>query len=80
MRHEATLTKGTTKTVIYIVCTFLAVLSIFPFWVMFMNATRGTYEIQQNSVALITKYVVQDGKCVMWEDSEYAAGKRKLKK
>jgi len=53
MRHEATLTKGTTKTVIYIVCTFLAVLSIFPFWVMFMNATRGTYEIQQNSVALL---------------------------
>lgn len=34
----------------------------------------------QNSVALITKYVVQDGKWVMWEDSEYASGKRKLKK
>ena len=34
----------------------------------------------QNSVALITKYVAQDGKWVMWEDSEYAAGKRKLKK
>ncbi len=34
----------------------------------------------QNSVALITKYVVQDGKWVLWEDSEYAAGKRKLKK
>ncbi len=34
----------------------------------------------QNTVALITKYVVQDGKWVMWEDSEYAAGKRKLKK
>ncbi len=34
----------------------------------------------QNAVALITKYVVQDGKWVMWEDSEYATGKRKLKK
>ncbi len=34
----------------------------------------------QNSVALITKYVVQDGKFVFWEDSEYASGKRKLKK
>lgn len=33
----------------------------------------------QNTVALITKYVVQDGKWVVWEDSEYAAGKRKLK-
>ncbi|GAC1343296.1 MAG: branched-chain amino acid ABC transporter substrate-binding protein [Myxococcales bacterium] len=33
----------------------------------------------QNTVAAITKYVVQDGKWVVWEDSEYAAGKRKLK-
>ncbi len=32
----------------------------------------------QNTVALITKYVVQDGKWVVWEDSEYASGKRKL--
>jgi branched-chain amino acid transport system substrate-binding protein len=33
----------------------------------------------QNTVSLITKYVVQDGKWVVWEDSEYGAGKRKLK-
>lgn len=33
----------------------------------------------QNTVAIITKYVVQDGKWVPWEDSEYASGKRKLK-
>jgi branched-chain amino acid transport system substrate-binding protein len=32
----------------------------------------------QNMVPLITKYVVQDGKWVVWEDSEYASGKRKL--
>lgn len=34
----------------------------------------------QNTVAVITKYVVQDGKWVMWEDSEYASGKRKLRR
>ena len=34
----------------------------------------------QNIVPLITKYVVQDGKWVVWEDSEYASGKRKLGK
>jgi branched-chain amino acid transport system substrate-binding protein len=33
----------------------------------------------QNIVPLITKYVAQDGKWVVWEDSEYATGKRKLK-
>jgi branched-chain amino acid transport system substrate-binding protein len=33
----------------------------------------------QNIVPLITKYVVQDGKWVVWEDSEYGKGTRKLK-
>ena len=33
----------------------------------------------QNTIALITKYVIQDGKWTTWENSEYATGKRKLK-
>jgi len=33
----------------------------------------------QNIVPLISKYVAQDGKWVIWEDSEYGSGKRKLK-
>lgn len=32
----------------------------------------------QNTVAVITKYVIQDGKFVEWDESEYASGKRKL--
>ena len=32
----------------------------------------------QNAVPVITTYVVQDGKFVEWDDSEYAGGKRKL--
>jgi branched-chain amino acid transport system substrate-binding protein len=32
----------------------------------------------QNTVPTITKYVIQDGKFVEWDDSEYASGKRKL--
>ncbi|HPZ15184.1 MAG TPA: carbohydrate ABC transporter permease [Sphaerochaeta sp.] len=43
----------TMKTIIYIVCILLSLLSIFPFWVMIMNATRSTYQIQQSSVALL---------------------------
>ena len=34
---------------------------------------------RQNIVPLITKYVVQDGKWVVWEDSDYAKNKLKLK-
>jgi branched-chain amino acid transport system substrate-binding protein len=32
----------------------------------------------QNTVPVITKYVIQDAKFVEWDDSEYASGKRKL--
>jgi branched-chain amino acid transport system substrate-binding protein len=35
-------------------------------------------EAGQNAVPIITKYVVQDGEWVVWEDSEYASGQRKL--
>ncbi|MDR1218541.1 MAG: carbohydrate ABC transporter permease [Treponema sp.] len=46
-----------TKTVIYIVCIFLSALSVLPFWIMFMNATRSTYEIQQSAISLLpSKY------------------------
>ncbi len=45
--------RNLSKTIIYVVCIFFAFLSVFPFWVMFMNATRGTFEIQQNSIGLL---------------------------
>jgi branched-chain amino acid transport system substrate-binding protein len=54
-----------------------------------LNATRdhqsivGTVTFDdhgQNMVPLITKFVVQDGRWTVWEDSEYARGKRKLAK
>jgi branched-chain amino acid transport system substrate-binding protein len=35
---------------------------------------------RQNSVPLITRFVVQDGRWVVWEDSDYATGKRALAK
>lgn len=41
------------KTLIYIVCIFLAVLSLFPFVIMIVNSTRSTFEIQQHAVSLI---------------------------
>ena len=41
------------KVVTYSVCTILAILSILPFWIMFVNATRDTYQIQQNALSLI---------------------------
>ncbi len=38
---------STKRTLLYFLCIFLSVLSLFPFLVMIVNATRSTYEIQQ---------------------------------
>lgn len=37
----------------YVVCIFLTILSIFPFVIMLVNATRDTYSIQSHAVSLI---------------------------
>jgi multiple sugar transport system permease protein len=44
------------KTIIYIVCIILAVMSIFPFWVMIINSTRSTSQVQQHAVSLIPSH------------------------
>lgn len=44
---------GAVKVLIYIVSIFLAILSIMPFWIMMVNATRSTTQIQQHAVSLI---------------------------
>ena len=53
MRKEKTILRRISRVIVYIVCISLAILSILPFWIMFMNATRGTFEIQQNSISLL---------------------------
>ena len=44
------------KAIIYIVCIILAVMSIFPFWVMIINSTRSTSQVQQHAVSLIPSH------------------------
>lgn len=41
------------KIVAYVVCVLLAILSIFPFYIMIINATRSTYEIQQHAISFL---------------------------
>ena len=45
--------KRKTRFFIYFVCILLGVLSIMPFWIMIVNATRSTYQIQQHAISLI---------------------------
>lgn len=41
------------KTIIFILCVFLAILSLMPFVIMIVNSTRSTTQIQQHAVSLI---------------------------
>lgn len=56
------------KIFIYVVCIFFAILSIWPFFIMVINSTRGTYEIQQHAISflpstyLVHNWAVFDGK------------------
>lgn len=43
-------------TIIYIICIFLSILSIVPFWLMIVNATRNTIQIQASSISLIPSH------------------------
>lgn len=46
VRQESRVSLNVNRTIVYIVCIALALLSILPFWIMFVNATRSTAEIQ----------------------------------
>ncbi|OKP98806.1 carbohydrate ABC transporter permease [Paenibacillus sp. P46E] len=48
------------KTIIYVVCIALAVLSILPFWIMFVNATRSTPEIQSGISLLPSSHMMRN--------------------
>ncbi|MFA9379604.1 MAG: carbohydrate ABC transporter permease [Acetanaerobacterium sp.] len=52
--------RTTTKIIIYIVCIFLAILSVIPFWLMFTNATRSTIEIQNGISLLPSRYLLNN--------------------
>ena len=55
--------KRRTSVIIYIVCVILAVLSILPFWIMIVNATRSTVQIQSHAISLIpSTHILQNFK------------------
>ena len=48
------------KVVIYIVCVILAIMSLLPFIIMFSNATRSTFEIQQSAISLYSAHPIKN--------------------
>ncbi len=51
---------------IYVVCIFLGVLSLLPFWIMIVNATRSTVQIQSHAISLIpSTHIMQNFKVLV---------------
>jgi len=60
---------------IYVLLILLAVMSILPFWVMFMNGTRSTPEINANSLGLLpSKYIKLNWDIVMSKSFDAMTG------
>ncbi|MDD4075630.1 MAG: carbohydrate ABC transporter permease [Eubacteriales bacterium] len=55
------------KIAIYVVCILLALMSIMPFWVMIVNSTRSTYQIQQHALSLVPSTHLADNQAVLEE-------------
>lgn len=63
------------KTVIFIICVLLAILSLFPFVIMLVNATRSTTQIQQHAVSLIpSEYFIKNLKILLGKSFNPAVG------
>ncbi len=54
----------------YIVCIFFAILSLLPFFIMIINSTRNTYQVQQHALSFVpSKYLAQNFKILMSKDT-----------
>lgn len=63
------------KIFIYVICVILTVLSIFPFWIMVVNATRSTTQIQQHAVSFIpSTYLMNNYKILTGKSFNPLAG------
>lgn len=61
MRMSSSTGRIAFRVFVYAFCVFLAVLSLFPFIIMIVNATRSTYEIQQQGISLLpSKYLMSN--------------------
>lgn len=68
------ISRRVSKTVIYVVCIFLAILSIMPFWIMFVNATRSTPEIQSGISLLPSTHLMTNWDALTSKSFDAAKG------
>jgi multiple sugar transport system permease protein len=73
MKYNLSKVKRVSKPVLvimYIVCIFFAILSLLPFVVMLVNATRNTYQVQQHAFSFVpSKYLLDNLKILNSKDT-----------
>ena len=48
---------GSKRTMIYVLCTVLCVMSLLPFWIMMVNATRNSQQIQSGATLIPSTFI-----------------------
>ena len=64
------------KTMVYVLCIFLSALSLFPFWIMIVNATRSTTQIQQGISIIPSTYLMNNWSILMGKNFDVMLGVR----
>ena len=62
------------KTMVYVLCIFLSVLSLFPFWIMIVNATRSTTQIQQGISIIPSTFLQSNWRILMGKNFDVLLG------
>ena len=64
------------RSMIYVLCIFLCFLSIIPFWIMIVNSTRSSQQIQQGVSLLPSKYFLYNWQVLQSKDFDLLTGFR----
>lgn len=62
---KATFGSVSFKTLVYFICIVLALLSIFPFYIMLVNATRSSNEVLSRAIAFVPSSFLDDNMAVI---------------
>ena len=64
------------RSMIYVLCAFLCFLSIVPFWIMIVNSTRSSQQIQQGVSLLPSKYFLYNWQVLQSKNFDLMTGFR----
>ena len=71
--------RNTKRTMIYVLCTALSVLSLLPFWLTIVNSTRSTYQIQQGMSLIPSTHFFNNLNILTGKQFDYAVKNTRIR-